>query len=270
MALVTFIIPVRHQENSKDWSALKRRLSQTVASIAAQSHHDWRGIVVANHGADLPSLPEKFVVERVGFPPNLHHDFNNSDPERVLDAFRLDKGRRVLAGMLSAPDTHFFMIVDDDDFISSKIVHFVSKNTGNNGWYIEAGYRWSEGGRLVFVQKGFAEHCGTSHIIRANLYDLPRRFAEARDEHVKSMLGSHRQVASILQARNTPLESLPFPGAIYRVGHSGAHSKSRRLLQTHLFNMHILKHPRLFLENLRGIRILDDSLRREFFGNGAP
>ena len=33
MSLVTFIIPVRHQDNARDWGLLKANLTQTVASI---------------------------------------------------------------------------------------------------------------------------------------------------------------------------------------------------------------------------------------------
>ena len=42
---LTFIIPLRHPENSPDWAALKRRLAQTVRSIAAQDDARWRAFV---------------------------------------------------------------------------------------------------------------------------------------------------------------------------------------------------------------------------------
>ena len=74
MSLVTFIIPVRHQDNARNWSLLKANLAQTIASISNQTHDDWRGIIVANEGADLPDLPQRFSVERVSFPPNDMHE----------------------------------------------------------------------------------------------------------------------------------------------------------------------------------------------------
>src|SRR3990170_8446327 len=92
MPLVTFIIPVRHQDNARDWSALKANLAQTVASIANQTHGDWRGIIVANEGADLPDLPERVGVERVNFPPNDMHELGKASVEDFRDAFRADKG----------------------------------------------------------------------------------------------------------------------------------------------------------------------------------
>jgi hypothetical protein len=68
MPLLSFIIPVRHQNNARDWGQLKANLAETLASISAQSKPDWRGYVAANHGADLPPLPERFEAVRVDFP----------------------------------------------------------------------------------------------------------------------------------------------------------------------------------------------------------
>ncbi len=266
MTLVTFIIPVRHQANSNDWTSLKSRLSQTIASISGQSNGDWRGVIVANEGADLPDLPPKFSVERVTFPPNQLHDINGADRERVYDAFRLDKGRRVLSGMLSARDSRFFMIVDDDDFVSANIVEFAAKNSTANGWKIDRGYLWNEGGRLLLHHNDFANFCGTSLIIRSDLYGLPATFEEADIDYIKSMLGSHVRIGKILAEAGSPLGSLPFRGAIYRVGHAGAHSKSSNLIRTHFLNASVLRRPRQLLSNLSRVRPLDQSLRREFFG----
>jgi hypothetical protein len=93
MTLVTFIIPVRHPDNARDWSRLKANLAQTVASISNQTSDDWRGIIVANEGADLPDLPERFCVERVTFPPNDMHERGKASIEAFRDAFRADKVR---------------------------------------------------------------------------------------------------------------------------------------------------------------------------------
>lgn len=266
MALLTFIIPVRHQDNAADWGALKQRLAQTVASIAGQSHQDWRGIIVANEGADLPALPPQFSVERVTFPPNVLHDMASADRETVYDAFRLDKGRRVLSGMLAARDSRFFMIVDDDDFVSSNITEYVAAHADANGWKIETGYFWSEGAGFLLQTSDFANLCGTSLIVRSDLYQLPQTFGEANEEFIKSMLGSHVRIGGILAKAGTPLGSLPFPGAVYRIGHSGAHSKSSGLLKTYFLNKSMLRHPRQLLRNIFRVRLLNPALRAEFFG----
>ena len=249
MTLVTFIIPVRHQDNARDWSLLKANLVQTIASISNQTNDDWRGIIVANEGADLPDLPERFGVERVTFPPNDMHELGKASMEDFYDAFRADKGRRVLMGMLRARDSRFFMIVDDDDFVSARIVQHVSENPDANGWTIDHGYVWDDGGKLLLGYDDFNHLCGTSLIIRSDLYDLPERFEDASLDWIKSMLGSHVRIADILAERGTPLATLPFRGAVYRVAHSGSHSKTPSLLVKYFLNWAALKRPRRMLRN---------------------
>lgn len=269
MPLVTFIIPVRHQDNARDWSQLKAKLVQTVASITNQTHDDWRCVIVANEGADLPDLPDRVEVERVTFPPNVLHEMGAASEEEVLDAFRADKGRRVLMGMLRARDSRFFMIVDDDDFVSNRLVQYLSENRDANGWMIERGYMWDDGGKLLLECDEFNHICGTSLIVRADLYEVPERFEEASLDWIKSMLGSHVRIAGILSRRGTPLEPLPLRGAIYRVGHAGSHSNAPSLWVRYFFSRQALKRPRRLLRNLVKIRPLTDAVRREFFGMAA-
>ena len=249
MTLVTFVIPVRHQDNASDWSLLKANLVQTIASISNQTNDDWRGVIVANEGADLPDLPERFVVERVAFPPNDMHELGKASREDFYDAFRADKGRRVLMGMLRARDSRFFMIVDDDDFVSARIVQHASENSDANGWTIDHGYIWDHGGKLLLGDDDFNHLCGTSLIIRSDLYDLPERFQDASLDWIKSMLGSHVRIADILAKRGTPLATLPFRGAIYRVSHSGSHSKAPSILVKYFLSWEAFKRPRRMLRN---------------------
>jgi hypothetical protein len=266
MSLLTFIIPVRHQDNARDWGLLRANLAQTVASIAGQTHDDWRGIVVANEGADLPDLPDRFGVVRVTFPPNDLHEMGEADLEAVYEAFRADKGRRVLSGMLAARDSRFFMIVDDDDFVSARIARHVSENRDANGWTIDRGYIWDDGGRLLLGYDEFNHLCGTSLIVRSDLYGLPETFEGASLDWIKTMLGSHVRIAGILAERGTPLEKLPFRGAVYRVAHGGSHSKAPSLVKKYFLSREALKRPRRMLRHLGRLRFVDGQARREFFG----
>jgi len=269
MTLLTFIIPVRHQDNARDWGLLKANLVQTVASISNQTSIDWRCMIVANEGADLPQLPERFEIERVTFPPNDMHERSNADVEDFRDSFRLDKGRRVLKGMLAARDSRFFMIVDDDDFVSSRLARFVSDNRDANGWIIDRGYIWDHGGKLLLGNDDFNHLCGTSLIVNAGLYGLPEQFEDASGEWIKSMLGSHHRINEILAERGTPLAKLPFRGAVYRVAHGGSHSGTPSLLSRYFLSWGALKRPRRMLRNLSKLRLVDGTARREFFGKVA-
>lgn len=264
--IITFVIPVRHQANATDWSALCGRLSQAMASIAGQTDSRWHGVVVANEGADLPPMPAGFSVERVNFPPNTLYDISAADREAVYDSFRWDKGRRVLAGMLAHRDTAYFMIVDDDDLVSSNLVGFVAGHAGENGWKIRRGWVWSEDGSLVMKNDNFSGICGTSLIIRTDLYALPASLDQASEEFVKSMLGSHVRIEGILSAKGAPLCDLPFRGAVYRVGHAGAHSASQSLISSEVLNKALFRRPWRLLSNLSRLRRVGPAFRSEFFG----
>ena len=264
-SVLTFIIPVRHQANAKDWTALKANLAQTVRSIAGQSDPRWRGYVVANIGADLPPLPGGISVVHVDFPPNALHDIGSADLEQVYQAFRMDKGRRVLAGLIAAQPQGHVMIVDDDDFVSNRLASYVAQNSSRNGWYVRLGYAWSSNGLLVYRDEDFSNICGTSHIVRADLYAIPTSVEDASAEYIQRMLGSHVKVVPSLEAKGNPLEPLPFPGAIYRIGHVGAHSKSWGLMGKFILPG-LVRGPVEFLRRLSRLHWLSPGIRQEFFG----
>ena len=263
---LTFIIPVRHPANSRDWTQQVCTLLETVASISNQTHSGWRAIVVANTVAELPELPSQFDVERVEFPPNPHHEKASVEIEQFYDAFRLDKGRRVLAALLKARESRFIMIVDDDDFVSCKLTEFVAGHSFSNGWTIQDGLVWGDGGSILYRHCNFSSFCGTSHIVRTDLYEIPEKFGTASNSYIKTMLGSHRFIGPYLASKGTPLETLPFLGAVYRTGHSGAHSKSGQILPKFIFNKDNLRRPFAVPRHLARLRLLTPALRREFFG----
>lgn len=265
--LITFIIPVRHQDNARDWALLKANLCQTITSIANQSEDSWRGLIVANRGADLPELPDGFDVAWVDFSPNLFHEMNHSPSrEDFLDAFRLDKGRRVLAGMLAARDSGYYMIVDDDDLVNSGLVSYVKECEGRNGWYIKRGYIWDHNGKYVMEHDDFNHVCGTCLIIRSDLYGIPSDFDSATEDWIKTMLGSHHRITEVLQARGSALAPLPFVGAVYRVAHGGSHSKTPSLLVKYFLSLYAVKHPIKTFRNLFRFHRINSKVRRDFFG----
>jgi hypothetical protein len=262
--MLTFIIPVRHPHNAKDWNRLKTELSQTVLSISSQNCDEWKAVVVANEGADLPSLPAGFDVRWVDFPPNDLYEQGSADKDRFYDAFRLDKGRRVLAGMQHAGRAGHMMIVDADDFVSNQLAAFVASHPRDAGWYLADGYMWTDGGSLLYVCPDFHKLCGTSHIIRADLYGLPHQLKDVPESYIRKLLGSHIFVDTHLQSNGTPLSQLPFLGAVYRVGHLSAHSKSKGIISQLFLDKHVMAHPFGILKRTLRLRFLNESLQEEF------
>ena len=261
---ITFVIPVRHPSNSANWNDLRKNLAQTIRSITAQNSPNWNAIIVANHEANLPPLPDKFEVSRVNFPPNPLHEQGKADKESFYQAVRLDKGRRLLAGILHGTPREYIMTVDDDDFISSELAEFAGRNHGKNGWYVRDGYVWPSGGYFVYVQSAFSHFCGTSHIVRADLYQLPGRFENASEHYISQMLGSHLFIADFLKSSGTPLEPLPFRGAVYRTHHVGSHSKSRGVLRGLILKKKNLINPLSLVKAVTCLRFLTSGIRETF------
>jgi glycosyltransferase involved in cell wall biosynthesis len=261
-----FIIPVRHQDNSSDWNSLIENLKQTMDSINNQSDPDWKCVIVANEGARLPELPPKFEVKRVDFPPNEFHERGTVDLETFRDVFRLDKGKRVLEGMKHAKDSRYFMIVDDDDLVHRDLVEFAKNNSDKNGWFIKRGLVWNSGGNLLMLHNNFHRFCGTSHIVRSDLIDLEINQKDNNHEYIKRILGSHMSIEQELSASGNMIDPLPFHGAIYRVGHSNAHSKSPRIFRTFIANKNTLKSPKTLIKSIIKLRLLTRKIKDIYFG----
>ena len=269
-SVLTFIIPVRHQEIAKDWRAIRRQLSDTIRSIANQDAEGWRAVVVANYGADLPDMPRGFEVKRVDFPPNPMPRRETLTEEEIYDVTRIDKGRRVLAGMLHAGEMGHVMIVDSDDFVSRRLTSFVAENAKADGWYFRDGYVWGEGGRTLFLFTDFSRLCGTSHIIRADLYDLPASLELADEKFVKYMLGSHVFFHDHLVKMGHPLAVLPFAGAVYRTNHADSVIGSGSTLRRYFFRKKMLTSPSMFYDRVRRLRLKTSEIEREFMGAQYP
>ena len=159
------------------------------------------------------------------------------------------------------------MVVDDDDFVSRRLTSFVASNFGENGWYVRNGYIWSDGGRLIYEYADFSKYCGTSHIIRMDLYELPTSVEAAAADYLRKIFGSHVYIREHLQQHGKSLQPLPFVGAIYRVGHAGAHSKSAGLIKHVFFTRGLLKNPFGLVARLARLRLLDAKVRHQFWGS---
>jgi len=237
-------------------------LSQTIASIAAQEGDAWIAVIVANHGADLPPFPSRFSVKWVDFPPNPQFKSGAVQDEAWWDALRLDKGRRILAGMIHARAMNYIMTVDEDDLVHRNLATFVQKNLGKNGWRFSKGYLWEEGRRLLYLSSNFSGICGSSHIVRSDLYKFPAVLEDASKDYLQKMLGAHRFIDGILTGQGTPLDTLPFPGAIWRVGHSGSASNSSGLLRRVIH----LSAPLRSIRDAFRLRLKTKSVEKDFFG----
>ncbi|MGE4064265.1 MAG: hypothetical protein AB7E79_12935 [Rhodospirillaceae bacterium] len=268
--MLTFVIPVRHHATASNWDAIKSRLDVTLRSLRAQDDPRWNAIIIANDGADLPADLSACWIVRVDLPPNK---LDHTGPQQALwEAIRRDKGRRLLAGLVRGREagllTGHVMVVDYDDVVSRRLAGFVAQHPNANGWYVDAGYMFS-GRRLAFsCPHEFFELCGTSHIVRADLLGLPEREEDADEAYVCRRLGSHKFIKRDLEAQGTPLAPLPFPGAIYRMGHADTASGSSAMIRYNLRKESLTK-PVSLAKQLAKFRYVGPGMAREFFG-GTP
>ncbi|MBX9777541.1 MAG: galactosyl transferase [Xanthobacteraceae bacterium] len=263
--VLSFVIPVRHPNNSLNHTVACRNLTATLASVAAQTDGRWNGVIVANRGTDLPPLPRGMKVVHVDLAPSTMNQWDYSNPHVSLVEFLTDKGRRVLAGLVALRPPGHVMVLDDDDLVSNRLVAFVARSPRANGWYFEDGWLWSEGDPFMYWRDEFYRYCGSSHIVRADLFQIPPTIAEARSEYIQ-LLGSHQRIRPAMEARGGRLEALPFHGAIYKIGHAAAHSRSERTLKRMFPKSVLRRHPRETFRRLLRLRLVTTSVRREFFG----
>lgn len=265
---LTFIIPVRHHQSVQGWSGVCDRLSITLQSIAAQSTNNWQCLVVANREAELPVLPKGVTAIRVDLPLTVL-PIQSQNPQAFYDAVRIDKGRRVLAGMMAAPKNGFVMIVDYDDLVSNKLAEFVSTKVGASGWYLDSGWLF-DGGGIAFLQRSkFFEVCGTSHIVRRSLFPLPEHEESISPEVIKRWMGSHRFIADDLRTLGAPLEKLPLVGAVYRVGYAGNTSGTGTIIRQRVLRKRNL-HPYRLWQAISALALVDTKMRSEYFASQAP
>lgn len=271
--LVTFIIPIRHHENIRDKCAFLQYLNTTTRSISQQSSKNWHCVLVANHGTELPELPENFDVVRVDFPPNLLHDKGTFATADVMEAVRHDKGQRVLAAILNAPETRFIMPVDDDDLICKHIVEFIELNSQKEGWYVEQGYEFFESNNRItsLAINSFWRACGTCNIFRPARLDLPTKADFTQNAIVSKFLGAHVFLKPNLMANGVPLEPLPFRAAAYRRGHINSHSSKASVefgaLRRHVLNRNLFKTPVQNFRKLGSLRQDSKAFLKDFIGS---
>jgi len=108
----------------------------------------------------------------------------------------------------------YIMPVDADDCLSKHLAEFVNRNSHCNGWFINKGYEYQEGSRLIYLrQEDFYVRCGTCNIIKYNLLHLKISTTTNRVSTI------HGRVRKFMEKQGTPIEPLPFPGIIYVTEH---------------------------------------------------
>lgn len=223
--MLGFVTSLRHPVNSNDYGEVERLLAETVASWRRQGDDRWCGVVVGNVRPTAP-LPDGVRFIPVDFPPPSPVP----GPMTGIPAVLRDKGTKLAVGLGAARElgAGHVMFVDADDLVSRRLAGWVADRTDEPGWTVTHGWRWNAARRAVRAHVGdFHLQCGSSHIVRTDLYPHPHldetasqaELYAAYGDKLERWIGSHMHVHDDL-----PLADLPFPGALYRVGSGEAHS----------------------------------------------
>ncbi|MEM0966361.1 MAG: hypothetical protein AAGJ81_09465 [Verrucomicrobiota bacterium] len=146
-------------------------------SLLRQSEDGWCSVVVGHEQPDLPwsEWTRKIVWIESSFdlpPLKRGGSYSNyADFDRILD-----KQRKISLGMrhLQQQEVTDWFVLDADDYFHRNFVKTYRELPQQAGWLVNRGYiwyadikRWSHTDRLLNL-------CGSTAIISASLFDLPR------------------------------------------------------------------------------------------------
>lgn len=223
--MLAFVTTLRHPRNSFDYDAVERMLAQSLRSWHNQDDNDWVGVVVGNQYPVI-ELGERIEFVKVDFDPPAML----AGPRTGLAAVLRDKGTKLAVGLLRARQlgASHVMFVDADDFVSRGVASFVARHLHDLGWVVTDGWRYNAERAVVRRHRGdFHLQCGTSHIVRTDLFRPVTASITASQAELYAGFGSEleRWMGSHMHIHeDLPLQSLPFPGALYRVGTAESHS----------------------------------------------
>lgn len=228
MALITSI---RHPRNSNSYDRVSELAGITLRSVCAQTDPHYVVIVVSNEPPRIEA-PDQVHFVTVDFPaPSPVRK-----PTTGIEAIRIDRGAKYLVGLLYARrfKPRHIMFFDADDYLSRELVRFVRNDTASRNWYLQTGYEHQFGTRTVRLKYDFHKACGTSHIYRGDLFELPpsldvdtsfETILETVDTHyLKHVLGSHRLALRYHARAGHRFFPLPFPAAVWVLGTGENHS----------------------------------------------
>jgi hypothetical protein len=213
--MLVFVIPLKSPEASASWQRVSRLFERCVRSACGQTCPQFRVIAVCNEQPEIDFEHSKLHYLKVNFSLNAPPE---TDPRKLLNSKRTDKGRKLLAGSVYAQrfqPTHI-MMVDADDCVSNRLASFVQQHPTQPGWFINQGYRYEEGREIIyFKRRNFQKMCGTCNIVRYDLNPLPEQPEYNRGYGYYKYYIDHAKVQRMLAEQGTLLAPLPFPGAVY-------------------------------------------------------
>jgi len=244
--MIVFLVPLKSAKVSKSWETTSKIFEKTARSICNQNCDKFKLVVICHEKPEIKFESQFLEYVQVDFPTPE----KESENEYILK--RQDKAKKLLIGAEFSKkfNPSHLMVVDADDFISNKLAGFVDKNIDKVGYLLDTGYVYESGSSsLYYLRRHFGNHCGTSIIIRPNLFEL--LFEDGIYEHRGFTLDG---------SNNTSLIKLPFAGSIYNRGHGENIFANRNLGKQFYKDGDFIG----YLRHLSRFRLITSSIKKEF------
>jgi hypothetical protein len=261
--MIIFVVPLKSRKTSKSWEYTSKLFGRCVRSLCNQTSLAFKVVVVCHEKPDI-----NFDHPQISY---IQVEFSSPELSDGHSAMIENRTRKVMMGLYLAQRHRpaHVMIVDADDCVSNQLAEFVSNKSRSkcNGWFVDNGYRYTDGKKHIVVQRKLHRLCASSIIIRSDLYELPEdldkctEFDTAQKYHI-----NHNQAVEMMALRGTPLEPLPFAGSVYV---SPANKDS--IFSNRSFSRRLKENPKMIFSPAKKLLIetvnsqpLTDSIRKEF------
>ena len=206
--MLTFLIPLRARQLTGQYELQTELLQRTLDSILAQTHADFSVLLICHDHPVIPQLDHPAVSVRTVHLPL---------PARTNDDMCADKVLKLTLGIewALARGSEYVMFTDADDRVSRRLAAHAAANPGRNGWYFDKGFSYSVAEHRLRRLRDYYKICGTCAIFRTEFLDLGP--SELRPGAIVSTLAEsdHDTWVARMAQRGTPIEPLPFAGAVY-------------------------------------------------------
>lgn len=249
--MLVFIIPLKSRQVANSWERVLQLFERCIQSVCQQSISQFKLIVVCNEQPEIQFQHSSIHYIKVDFLPT----------DLSFPAKGLDKGRRIVTGLIAASvfsPTHI-AIVDADDCVNQNLAALVQEFPRSYGWFFNRGYLYQENTNLIYLRRqAFHKRCGTSHIIRYDILNLPQELSENRPD-LDKFYNEHQYISEKLKQQGYTLQALPFIGAICIV------ENDENIYQTSFKQLHHIKTDLISrLKDIRNFRLLTSGIHREF------
>lgn len=250
---ISFLISVKHYDNSYCYKETWESLRKTLVSVCAQTQDNFNVVVVSNKTLSTfenenrikntkfievdwaPTFPKKLWLKGEGEDIDVIPE-NSNKRNLDNDLIHIDMACKYLVGLCELRKTSrpedYFMTVDADDFIHKEIVSEVLSDPTPDMYRIVHGIQLGLENSWNWLRP-FYKWCGTSRIVRMGILDKELNFecsekipskemilSKVDNFFLKKIIGDHQKIYKFFSKKGFTVKDLSIAGAAYNCGHN--------------------------------------------------